>query len=63
MFYVALCNAWSVVKYLNVSLSRLITSVGFVRYRFTVIVWFLFHLPGAWDRLPYLIMAHPGPSI
>ena len=47
MFYVTMCIAWSVVKYLNVSLSRLITSIGVVRYRLPVIVLFLFPLPGA----------------
>ena len=56
----------SVVYSLNVSLNRLITSVGeeravFVYYRLLVFLLFLFEgvsLPlGAWERLCYLIVA------
>ena len=63
--------SYHIVIYLYVNFSRLITSFGEERIFFChcllVIMWSLFRkvfLPlGAWDRLCYLIVALPWPSI
>ena len=62
--------SYYIVNYLYVSFSGLKTSVGeqsMFCYRLLVIIWFLFggvRLPrSAWDRLRYLIVSFPGPSI
>ena len=62
----------SVVYYLNVSFSRLITTfreekaVFFCNQLLVFLLFLLEGIPlpqGAWDRLHYFIVALPGPSI
>ena len=63
---------YSIVSYLYVSCSRLITSVCEERanlsaiftcnYVVSILEWFPLPL-GAWDRLHYFIVALPGPPI
>ena len=60
--------SYSVVSYIYVRFSGLITSVREERANFSAIVYGFcserFALPlGAWERLRYFIVALPGPSI
>ena len=53
---------YSVVSYLYVSFSGLITSVGEERAYCSAIVYSFPHLLGAWDRRHYFIVKLPGLS-
>ena len=63
MLYLTLCElefvSYSVVSYLYARISRLITSGGFL----LSITCGSFLPLGALERLPYFIVALPGPSI